>query len=355
MAAKQVLISSDDATYYLLPGNSGELTRDGVPMEDTIFGQTFKSSRVGPISWGMNAQAFYKGYPGYQAVLKKSGASTPMTDEAMSVVSGKTYQITAEAKRVLDRTVAVVIEDNAIDHTADVENIDYLFGRITFKATYTVTGSVTMTGAYLAQATIAKFTGFTLGIRADAIRTSDIPALQANGGYHTFAPGLKTVSLDLPAVFTAADLWWDALDSRTEYIIEINPDGLGLSGSIGRGFFQLVTDRQSGDVGALEEETLSFQLAVPYSNLIIGASGLAYPFGWIHAAASPIPTAIKTLLTRMLADQTVYGKYLPDGGTTASAGAKGIGVVTDLSLTGGLEDMSAFTVNMQMSGAPTAV
>lgn len=349
MAAKQVSISADDVTYYLLPGGTGEVTRDGVSVEDTIFGQTFRSGFTGPIAWGINANAIYKGYPGYGAKLFKPGTSTAMTDEATTLVSGKTYQITDTAKRAINRAIAITVEDNNVNRNAEVESFDYLFGKVTFKSSYTVVGPVTITGEYFPMSTaLAKWTAFTLTMTGDAIRNSDGPTLQANGGYHTHEPGLKTVALEVPTVFAGADDWPAALDARSEYIIEVNPDGTGWSGSIARGFFRLMTQRQSGDVGALEEENLRFELNVPY----YGTQPLLdIPFGWAHNASSPIPIAIKTALDRWLADQLVYARYLHDGVN----GWKGQGVLTSLSLAGGLETPNTFDANFQMSGAPTDV
>jgi len=343
--SKQILISADDITYSLLPGGQGEITRDGVSVEDTIFGQTYRSGFTGPIAWGINANAIYKGYPGYGAKLLKPGTSTVMTDEATTLVSGKTYQITDTAKRMINRAVAVTVEDNAVDHTADVESIDYLFGRVTFKSTYTVTGSVTITGEYFPTGVLAQWTGYTLTMSADPIRDSHAPALQANGGYHTHTPGLKTVALELPTVFSGTDDWPQALTDRGEYILEVNPDGTAWSGSLARGFFRLMSQRQSGNVGALEEESIRFELNVPYYGV---QPLLDTPFGWFHATASPIPIAIKTALTRFLADQLAYAKYLHDG----TNGWKGQGVITSLSLAGGLETPNTFDVTLQMSGAP---
>jgi hypothetical protein len=131
-------------------------------------------------------------------------------------------------------------------------------------------------------------------------------------------------------------------------VIEINPDGTGWSGSFARGFFRLISQSQSGDVGALEEENLRFALNVPY----YGAQPtLSYPFGWFHAAASPIPAAIKTALDRFLLDQPIFARYLHDGVN----GWKGEGVMTSLSLTAGMESPNTFSVGIQMDGAPTDV
>lgn len=348
MAAKQVALSTDDATYRLLPGGTGEITREGVAIEDTIFGQTYKSEITGPITWGMNANAIYKGYPGYVGTLKQAGTPVTAATEACTIVSGKTYQIDAVAKRIWDRTVAVVVFDNAVDHTADVDTIDYLFGMVTFDASYSVTGPVTVTVDYLPMISLGKFTGFTLNMTADAIRDSDIPALIANGGFHTHIPGLKTVTLEVPTVFDATDDWPAGLEARAEYLLELNPDGLGeAAGSLARGFFRLTSQRQSGDVGALEEESLMFSLNVPY----LDSPGLTTPFGWIHDAASPMPLAIQDALTRWAGDLSIWGRYLHDG----IVGWKGSGVITNISLSAGMEAMNVFTCNLQMSGAATDV
>lgn len=348
MAAKTISLSADDVTYHLLPGGTGEINRDGAVIEDTIFGQTYKSGFTGPINWGISANAIYKGFAGYLAKLLKPGVSTAMTDEATTLVSGKTYRITNATKRVINRAIAVVVEDNAVDHTADVESINFLFGEVTFKAAYTPTGPITITGEYFPLVTLSKYTGYTLNMTADAIRDSDMPALQLNNGYHTHRPGLKMVNIELPNVFNGSDDWPSALDDRGEYVIEINPDGTGVNGSFARGFFRLMSARQSGNVGALEEENLRFELNVPIQNT---GPSITAPFGWFHAVGSPIPNAIKTALDRMLADQTLYARYLHDG----VAGWKGQGVLTSMSLSSGMEAPNAFSVGLSMSGAPVVV
>jgi hypothetical protein len=349
MGAKTIHLSADDITYLLLPGAQGEISREGVAIDDTIFGQTYKSALTGPITWGITANAIYKGYAGYVAKLLKPGTSTLMTTEAMSLVSGKTYRVTATAKRCFDRANATFnVFDGGVNKNAELDNVNYVFGEVTFKSSYTVTGAVTVTTNYFPLISLGKYTGYTLNMTADPIRDSDMPALQANLGYHTHTPGLKTVSIELPTVFNATDDWPNLLDDRSEYVIEINPDGTAFSGSIGRGFFRLISQRQSGNVGALEEESLRFDLNVPYYP---AQPTLTYPFGWFHAPATPIPAAIKTALDRFLADLPVYARYLHDG----VAGWKGSGVLTSLSLTAGMESTNTFAVNVQMSGAPTVV
>lgn len=344
MGAKQILVSADDATYYLLPGGTGEITRDGKAIKDTIFGQTYESELTGPINWTIKADAVYKGYPGYVATLKKPGVSTAMVTEACTHLAGQNYQITNAAKQIMDRATAPVVFDGGVDHTADVTAIDFLFGIVTFRVGYVVGGAVTITGHYFPMQNLAKFQSFTLTQTATAINNSDMPTLQGNGGFETHTPGLKIVTLDMPCVFSPTDGWDAILIARSEYVVEINPDGTGVAGSVGRGFFRLMTDSSAGAVGALEIETLKFSLNVPLANT---GPAIAAPFEWQHGANSPIPKAIQTALTQMLSDSLLYGKYLYNG----VDGYKGPGVVVDMTLKAGMDSPNVFTVHIQGSGA----
>ena len=348
MGAKVISISSDDITYYTLPGNQGDIKTAAGSLEDTIFGTTFKSMQPGIIGNQLSANAFFKGFPGYVGTVKKQGSPTTMTGEACSLVSGKTYQITAAAKRLISRADTLTVYDNAVNHNADVLNIDYLTGKITFAPTYTVTGPVTITGKYMPLANVGKFTSYTLTQSATAIKDTNIPDAQTNGGYDTYrSGGLREVSIALPAIYNSADGWAAALTARTEYVIEVNPDGTGAH--VCRGFFKLFEDSLQGNVGALEEEQITFNLATPVA--VSSQIAVASPFNWVHAVGGPMPAACKTLLTAWENETPIYVKYLPDG----SAGWKYSGIVTNTSIAGGLEQTTTFTVGLQLSGAPTVI
>jgi hypothetical protein len=347
MAAKIVSVSADDVTYYTLPGNQGDLQRQSHALEDTIFGQTFKSMSPGLITWQVASNAFYKGFPGYVCTLKKSGTSTAMTAEGTTLISGG-YRINTAGRRLLDRSVQVNVFDGGVNKNAFVDSVDFLNGIIYFLSTYTVTGAVTVTGNYLPLVTLGKFTSFTLTQSTSVIKDTNIPDAQTNGGYDTFrVGGIRDVQIQLPTIFAAADAWDTALTTRGEYVIELNPDGI--SSSVARGFFKLFDDKQSGNVGALEDENLQFNLFVPLST----GTQLAVksPFVWTHATGGPIPNALKLLLDAWLYETPVYVKYLYDG----SNGWKGTAIVSNVSMTGGLEAVTQFSAQLQGSGARTVV
>lgn len=335
--AKRVRISDDGGTtWFTLPGSSGELQNEAGDIQDTVFGQDYASTQTGLIGWTVNANGLFKGFAGYVAKLMKTGTATLMTDEPMSVVTGQTYQITATSKRVLDRFTAIIVEDNNIAvPEADIESYDHLFGQVTFKPGYTVTGPVTISGKYLPLASIGSANGFTLTQTVNAIDDTTFDIAQATNGFRSFRYGLKTVALEVSGIYSQANAFAALLASRAELVIEINPDGNGKS--VARGFFKPMSQGQSGDVGDLEQETVSFSLSVPDDQ------DVALPFKWMHASDTTLNVGLQKALKAYTDSDVLTVAYIPDGAT----GVQGDCIITDLSLSSGMEAMNEFTVNVQ--------
>jgi len=153
--------------------------------------------------------------------------------------------------------------------------------------------------------------------------------------------------LELTGIFDATENAKAVLLSRQVVIIEIDPAGDG--GSVARGYFKLVTTGQSGAVGALEEETLNFELTVPQD--------VEIPFNWKHTNTT-LALSIQWVLDSWLSElNTSMVQYLPTGAVGASPldGIEGAFVVTDVSLSGGLSNMNTFQVELQGTGAYTEV
>lgn len=340
--AKRVEVSADGITWYTLPGSSGEWNDEGEQIDDTIFGHTFSSTQPGLISWTSNAQAFYKGFAGYVAVVKQSGTPVTMTDEAMSLVSGKTYKTTDATKGVWDYKTTTVIEDNGVAvSSANIETLDYLFGRVTFVSSYTPTGPITVTGKYMPMTEVSKANSFTLTQTAETIDKTDYATAHANDGYRVYDPGLRTISLELGGFYDSTDAVWEVLEGRSDIVLEINPDGSGLS--VARGVFKLTTRNQSGDVGALEEQSRTFNLAVPENMDIV--------FNWQHDASTTLSQAVRVLLDSFINQTKPYVRYEPDGPDELLF--QGTAVLTDVSLSSSLDAMNEFQASMQGSGQPT--
>lgn len=342
--AKKIRIAPDGTTTWAtLPGNSGDFGVSVETLDDTVFGHAFKSEQPDIISWTVSANAIYKGFGGYQAVIKKTGSAVAFTTEAASQDTGQIYQIDDTAKRIWDVATTFVVFDGGVDQTAEVESIDYLYGKVTFKDTYTVTGAITITGASVPSTQICSMNTFTLSQQAETNDVTDLCIAQSNGGFRQYDVGLRSVSLELSGFYKASNAFLDALKARATVIIELNPDGN--SKSLVRGFFKPTAGSQSGNVGATEEESITYMLNVPDNDL------LASPLSWDHAADTTLNTAVQTLLSAWHAGNGVEVRYLEDGAT----GKQGSAIPTDLSLSGGLGALSQFTVNLQGSGGITAV
>lgn len=444
--AKTIRIAPIDTTNWAtLPGSTGDFNKEAETLDDTIFGQNFMSKQPDVLKWSINANAYYKGFSGYQAKIMKTGNASAFTDEACSYLATDTYQITDTAKRLWDPDTAVVVEDAGVDVTAQVEYLDYLSGTIKFLDAYTptvvtnyflnsnapvsqsinlaagtytvwvtgtgdvdvgttdmgtelaeavdeatpftftlaspdeiffeITGSLThvqvqngehpsaqidtagsavaaaasaannirVTGASLALTQICTMNQFTLTQQANAVDETNMCDVQSNGGFRQYIVGLKTVMLDLSGFFSVSAAFQAALTNRSLVVIEIGPDGSNKS--YARGFFKPSSQGQSGKVGALEEESVKYELFVPDIEL------LQSPFKWYHANDTTLNTAIQTLLSAWESDALVEAQYLYDG----TNGWTGEAVPTDVSLKGGIGNLNEFTVNLQGSGALTAV
>lgn len=344
--AKRIQISDDNgSTWHTFPGNSGELTRETGDINDTILGQNFQSSQPGLIAWNVNTNGVYKGFAGYVAKLLKSGVSTSFTGEATTQVgSSKTWKINSATKNVWDRTVTVVATDTggAIS-AANIESVDYLHGRITFISSFTPSGAVTFAGSYLPMTQIGGGNSFDLTQTTQANDTSTFDVVQANGGYKVYEAGLQRCGLSLKGIYKTANDFDALLASRAEVVIEINPDGS--KKSVGRGWFKPGTYSQSGDVGDVEEDTLEFVLSVP------DQANITVPFSWLIDATSTLSTSLQKALVAWAAGTLTDVRYLHDG----TNGWKGDAIVTDISLSSGLEAMNDFQVKFQGCGALTDV
>ena len=202
--AKVIQISNDGgSTYNALPGSEGSFNAESEPVDDTILGQTYGSTDIGMVGWGVSANAIFKGFSGYKAEIKKHGTATAFTTEAMTLVSGKTYAIDDATKEIWDRSEPTmdILDTGGSIAASDILNIDYLFGRVTFIAAFSPTGAVTATGKFFPTVTIARPNTYNLTMTAEAIDESDFISAQANSGHRIFTPGLRTVALELGGIF----------------------------------------------------------------------------------------------------------------------------------------------------------
>lgn len=343
MSAKNVQVSKDGTTFATLPGSTADLNEDSATADDSVFGTTFTSTQPTLITWGSSSNGFYKGFPGYRATLKRAGSPTAFTDEAMTEdTTNGLYYITDRTKSLWDNTVDVVINDGASPVAAsDIEYIDYLQGGVKFVSSYNPTGAITAAeGSFLGTSAICYAQSFTLTQSADTENVTDFCEAQDNGGYGVFKYNQQTVELSLEGFYNEASDYADDLASRDVVIVEINPDGDGKS--VARGYFRATSRSQSGDTGSTETESATYTLAVP--------EDVARPFSWYHAATSSIPQAVRWVLDAWSERDTLTYRYKPEGATMRFTGDV---LVSDCSLSSGVEEINDFSLDFQGTGALT--
>jgi len=192
---------------------------------------------------------------GYNTVVKKSGSSTAMTDEAMSGSGAGPYTIDAAAKKIWDRDTLATFEDNSVAIDAgDILTVDYLTGKVTF--TGSKTGPITVSGKYMPMAVVAQAHAAAISLGGDLLNDTDFASAQT-APYVNRAAGLRDASVSLTRWEDVAGTFGAILAAGVAIVLEIQPGG---SGKYLRGWFLLESENQSGDVSALEQEELTFQL-----------------------------------------------------------------------------------------------
>lgn len=341
--SKRIQISPDvGTTWYTFPGDKGDYGIDGNDIKDTIFGSDYESGQTGLLNWHQSCNGMFKGFAGYVTKISKSGTPTTFTTLPFTLVSGKTFRITDVTKNVWDRTTTVNFFDNGVAVIpAEVLSIDYLNGVVTFTAGHTVVGPITATGKFLPLSQVAGANGFTLSQTANAVDNTDYVVAQTNTGYRDYIYGLKTIKLNLKGFYKVSNAFEALVAARTEMIVEINLDGTGLT--VARGWFKPLMTSHSGNVGALEDMALDFVLSVP------DQANISLPFKWTFSAGSTLNLALQTALNNWATGTTLATvNYLADG----INGYKGLAVITDISLSGGLDVMNDFTLKFQGSDVP---
>jgi hypothetical protein len=342
--AKRIRVSTDDVTYYTLPGASGELRVEMANVDDTIFGQSYQSESPSIGMWNVSGAAYFKGVAGYAATVLTGGTPTTTSAAAATEIgSTNAFQLDNTARRLISLSNPVVVYDNAVDHTADVEFIDYLNGIIYFESGYVATGPVTVDYFYLPTSPIGKARSFSLTQTLAEVDTTNYAVAQANGGWRTYDAGLKTVALEIGNVWDAANDFIDTLAARAQLFVAISPNatqGSGTEEVMFRGMFKYLSQGQSGNVGALEEETLNLNLYVPSGELIRA------PFAWYFGSTNDLSPAVQVCLEAWEDGTPIYVEYSPDG----TVGKTGQAIVTEASLANSYEGQNEFSFNFMGTG-----
>jgi len=237
------------------------------------------------------------GVASYKTRVKLGGTSTTFTGDTASYVETDSdgnciYQMDDSWKRVWDRTVDVTIYDGGTEvPVADVHNVNYLFGLISFSGTVGTDGTdatITVDGKYipvsvgeddpdnpgtpLDDTRIAYCNSYDLSVEATILDKTGFKEAQASSGARLREAGLFDSSVTLGGFGRISTAISNAFHSRTAVLVEIIP---GNGSSIFRGWYVVETDSLSGGVDDLETADISFQLDTDYVT-----DGYAVSMGW---------------------------------------------------------------------------
>lgn len=340
MSAKTFEISSDNSTWYTMPGNDASVDFAGNDLDTTVFGADFNSSITGIIDHSFSANAMFRETAGYNAVVRKVGTATSFTDEATTVVDGY-YEITDRTKSCFDYQAGLIVEDggNVVSAT-NIEEIDWLHGRVKFVDAFTPVGAIAFSGEYLPLATFGNFNSFDLTQSSDTIETGSFETVGSNGGYQSYKATLRDVALSAEGFYRTTSDFLTTLQNRDRFIIELDIEGDGEN--LARGFFRIGSDGLSGGPGGDESESISFSLFVPEG---------VKPFSWRFGANTKAPQGLIEIIKAWENKTTVYYRYRPEGATGATY--KGEAVITDCSISNSIDGIAESSISGQGTGGIT--
>ena len=361
-----------------LPGRQGELNQESTSIDDTIFGEPYSSMFPGLITGTMTANAILKGIPGYNVVLRK--AINPEGDAPTATF--KLVRITdTTANPAPTEFVYRFIPDNqheasfmafdvdhvitpsqlaptsgadTIDNDSKIVSVDYLFTEITLN--FDAGDAINYTGPVLTFQRIGRGQTYTLTQSLNPIDETDFDTAQENDGRRRFVAGLKRVSLEVGGFFRPENNFLNELQERDKVLISISPDGQG--DAVARIYAHLMRDGQRGDVGALEEESIMYELNVleEIDNPMDWRFNFSGKNGNYDPRESIVSRSNQRLLNAWLCGTHLGARYLPNG--RDSNGANGIieygyttaAIVSDATLSSGLDNVPEFRASLQLDG-----
>ena len=342
MAAKVFRVSPDGINWAVMPGNSASFESQGEQLDTTIFGSDFNSSITGIISHSFSGNAMLRENAGYVARIRSTGTPTSFTNEATAPVNGR-YQIVDRTKSIWDYEEAVVVSDESgVIDAADIAEIDYLQGRVTFVGGFSPDGAVTVSGDFLPTSTLGCFRSFDLTQSSDVIETGCFDSIGGNGGYELYQPTLRQVSLTAEGFYQTNSDFIEQLQARERYLIELDFEGNGET--VVRGYFSIVSDSLDGSSGGDESESVNFNLFVPEG---------VKPFSWYFGANTKAPQGLIWTIEAWENKTNLYYGYYPNG--LQGRGIEAQSVITDCSISTSVDGLAEASISGQGTGGLTLV
>lgn len=191
-------------------------------------------------------------------------------------------------------------------------------------------------------ATYGRAQEFTLTQTADTEDVTVLEDAQSNSAFRVYRSALKNADLELSGFYSTANNTFDDLKSEDVFVIEIDVKGDGKS--LARGYYKITSIAQSAGVAETETSSVSMVLSVPEG---------VEPFGWYHAPDATIPMGLRVVQGGWVSGDAIKYQYFPEGDT--NPGYEGDAIVTDASITSGVNSMVEGSAELQGIGECFAV
>ena len=204
----------------------------------------------------------------YATEIYTAGSPVGFSSEPTTDLGDNKFQVTDTDRRLFDLNTLVIATDGAGNNLL-IESVDFLNGLVTLVNPAT---EVFITGAFVTKSFIGGTKEYSYELNGDVLDNTSFEATTGNGGYRTRCYGLNDVSVSLSRYDDFTRDFISHKRSRERVLIEIRPGG---GTDVLRGWFVVETSSLSGEVGGLEEESLSF-LPAQVSSLQEGNASVSF-------------------------------------------------------------------------------
>lgn len=188
---------------------------------------------------------------GKKALIKVTGSSIAMTDEATSTTDDQTYQIDDTTKRVWCRTCTITVEEDG-SPTGENYTINRLTGTITFATVDVGRGTITVTGEYLPLSNAAESYEYSYALEA-----TNLDSTTFGNEFMARTQGLIDITGSISEFREVTSIFLDDLLSGNPIVLEIYSDSSNVPDL--KVWALLMTDETSATVDALVEESLDWE------------------------------------------------------------------------------------------------
>lgn len=200
--------------------------------------------------------ALIKGRLGAIYIAQYGAGATAMTNEATTANLAKTvFTIDAAAKRFVDPDTAIVIDypDNATPVTS-YATFQKPGGVVTWAST-PGTGSVFITGAYLAIAQVGECQSWTLDISNDFVDTTSF-----GDTAREMTPMMRSATATIQGMYVDSTLFTEMVSTNPRIGFDLFLDATGAAEVRYTGYAVLASTNISADVGGIVEQPLSLNI-----------------------------------------------------------------------------------------------